>query len=295
MTPDISISIINTNNKEQTLGCLRSVYTQSGSVKLEVFVVDNDCTDGSKEAIQDQFPQVNLIINQEMLGFSTNNNLVLSRAAGRYLMLLNDDTIVQEHAIASMLAFMDSHFDAGAVGACLLNPDGTYQNSWDFLPNPIDDGFRPFSTWLRRHQLNKPTRVGSVSGACLMVRREVVELVGLLDTDFDPLYSEEVDWCYRIRKAGWEVYHLPQAKVIHFGSQTMDRMPLYKLERLYEKKALYYKKHHGFITVWVFKISLLSSSIIKLFLWALFLPLSREKSTNKIRSHFHIIKKSIRL
>ncbi len=292
MTPVLSISIINTNNKEQTLACLRSVYAHSNKIDLEVFVVDNACTDGSAEAIKSEFPQVKLILNKKMLGFSTNNNMVLSRAAGKYLMLLNDDTVVLEGALEQMLSFMDSHPESGAVGACLLNPDGTYQQSWDHPPHPLDDGLRPLSSWFRWYQKKEPSEVGSVGGACMIVRRKVLEKAGLLDTDFDPLYSEEVDWCHRIRKAGWKIFHLPDAKVLHYGSQTMDRAPLNKIERLYQKKALFYKKHHGHLSVWVYKLSLWISSVFKIVLWLLIYPFFRKKAKLKIRSHFHIARKA---
>lgn len=292
MIPDLSISIIDTNNCEQTLQCLHSIFANTHRVSLEIFVVDNACTDGSAEAIAAEFPQVKLIRNQVRKGFSTNNNLVLSQATGRYLMLLNDDTIVQNGAFDHMVAFMDEHPEAGAVGANLLNPDGTHQLSCDYTPQALYDALRPFSTWLRPLRCNPhhPTEVGNVCGACMLVRRKTAEQVGLLDPDFDPLYSEEEDWCYRIRQAGWKIYHLPQAKVIHYGSQTMNRAPLHKLEKLYEKKTLFFRKHYGFGAVWTFKATLLISSMIKVLAWTLVYPLRRQVAAPKIVVHRHVMK-----
>jgi len=225
----------------------------------------------------------------------TNNNKAFSLAAGDFVMMLNDDTIVQSGAFQHMLKFVISNPEVGAVGAYLLNPDGSKQQSWDIPPNPLDDGLRPLSTFFRyRKKRNRsPIEVGSVGGACMMVRRETVEQVGMLDTDFDPIYSEEVDYCHRIRRAGWSIFHIPQAKVIHFGSQTMDRAPLNKIERLYEKKALFYKKHHGLVGLWAYKFSLWFFTVIKLLGWIFMFPINYENGRMKIRSHFHIAKKAL--
>lgn len=293
--PDITISIINTNNRQMTLDCLRSVFANTHQATFEVYVVDNACTDGSAEAIQAEFPQVHLIRNERKLGFSTNNNLVFSRATGRYLMLLNDDTVVQDGAFDQMVAFMDAHPEAGACGANLLNPDGTRQQACDYPPHPLYDALRPISTWLRpmRCDSHQPSKVGSVCGACMLVRCEVANQVGLLDTDFDPLYSEEVEWCHRIRQAGWKIYHLPQAKVIHYGSQTMNRVPLHKLERLYEKKALFFRKHYGHGSAWVFKAALCVSSVAKVLGWIVAYPFLNQTATSKVAAHWHIARRAL--
>ena len=295
MQPDLSVSIINTNNREQTLDCLRSVFANTHRVSLEVFVVDNACTDGSAQAIATGFPQVRLIRNDVRKGFSTNNNLALSQATGCYLMLLNDDTAVQDGAFDHMVAFMDEHPEAGALGANLLNPDGTRQQACDYPPQPLYDALRPLSTWLRplRCDSHEPSEVGSVCGACMLVRREAADQVGVLDTDFDPLYSEEVEWCHRIRQAGWNIYHLPQAKVIHYGSQTMNRAPLHKLEKLYEKKALFFRKHYGSRAVWTFKVALLVSSAAKMLGWMLAYPVRRQAAAAKIMAHRHVMTRAL--
>lgn len=296
MIPDLSISIIDTNNREQTLQCLRSVFAKTHGLSLEIFVVDNACTDGSAEAIAAEFPHVRLIHNQVRKGFSTNNNLALSQATGRYLMLLNDDTVVQDGAFNQMVTFMDQHPEVGAVGANLLNPDGSrQQEACDYPPQPLYDALRPFSTWLRPLRCNphQPTHVGSVCGACMLVRREAADRVGLLDTDFDPLYSEEVEWCHRIRQAGWKIYHVPQARVIHYGGQTMNRAPLRKLEKLYEKKALYFRKHHGSGGLWTFKVALFACSLAKMLGWMLTYPLRRQVAAAKIIAHRHIMTRAL--
>lgn len=293
--PDITISIINTNNRQMTLDCLRSVFANTHQATLEVYVVDNACTDGSAEAIQAEFPQVHLIRNERKLGFSTNNNLVFSRATGRYLMLLNDDTVVHDGAFDQMVAFMDAHPEAGACGANLLNPDGTRQQACNYSPHPIFDALRPLSTWLRpmRCDPRQPSEVDCVGGACMVVRCETAEQVGLLDAEFDPLYSEEIEWCHRIRQAGWKIYHLPQAKVVHYGSQTMNRVPLHRLEKLYEKKTLFFRKHYGLAAVWIFKVTLFVSHVAKMLVWILAYPLLSRTASSKIVAHWHVVKRAL--
>jgi GT2 family glycosyltransferase len=290
--PDLSISIVDMDNREQTLDCLRSVFSQGGP-DLEVFVVDNACTDGSAEAIAAEFPRVRLLRNERRLGFSTNNNRALSQARGRYLMLLNDDTLVHTGALEAMVRFADAHPAAGAVGAALLNPDGSPQLSYDRAPGPLYEAFQPMSRRLAPSPRSRgePLEVASVSGACLLVRSEAAAQVGLLDTDFDPLYSEEVEWCHRIRQAGWKVVHLPQAQVTHLGSQTMNRAPLSRLDWLYGHKALFYRKHGTLAALWTFKAGLLISSLLKLAFWSAAYPLRRDRA--RVAAHWHVARRCL--
>jgi GT2 family glycosyltransferase len=296
MVRDLSISIINTDNRDQILDCLRSVYANTHHISLEVIVVDNASTDGSVEAIATEFPEVKLIRNKVRRGFSTNNNLALSQATGRYLMLLNDDTIVQPGAFDRMIEFMHIHSIVGAAGPQLLNPDGSIQQSIGFIPHPLFEAFRPVSSFLRPLNWRPvvPVPVDVISGACLLVRREVVDQVGLLDANFDPLYSEEIDWCYRIRETNWQIYYLPQAQVIHLGSQTMNRVPLHKTERLLEKKALFFRKHYGRGATWLYKLGLLASSLTKVFLWALLVLPKGETAKQKVAVHWYISRRALR-
>jgi GT2 family glycosyltransferase len=188
MQPDLSISIINTNNREIVLNCLRSLFTHTMRATLEIFVVDNASTDGSVEAIQAEFPQVKLICNEVRLGFSTNNNRALAQARGRYLMLLNDDTIVLPGTLDYIVAYLDDNPKVGAVGGYLLNPDMTFQGGYDYDLHPVHEALRPLSDWLGHRTIREqsaPVEVDWVCGACMAVRREVVDQVGLLDTTFD--------------------------------------------------------------------------------------------------------------
>lgn len=297
MNPDLSICVVNTDNRDLTLACIQSVYSETRASLLEVFVVDNASTDGSAEAVADRFPMVEIIRNASRMGFSTNNNVALQRATGRYLMLLNDDTVVQDGALDTLVSFMDANPQTGAAGGALLNPNGTRQHSWDYDPSPLYDALRPVSTWIRfaDPMQSSPIEVGSVSGACMIVRREVVDDIGLLDTAFDPLYAEEADWCYRIRRAGWAIHYVPDARVIHLGSQTMNRAPLHKLSLLYGHKALLFRKHHGRAAVLAYKVGLFTMSTLKLGIWCAALPIRPNVAPSRIAAHGHVALRALLL
>ncbi|OGO29107.1 MAG: hypothetical protein A2Z16_08255 [Chloroflexi bacterium RBG_16_54_18] len=293
--PDISISIINTNNRVITQQCLKSIDDTMGDLQLEIIVVNNACKDESTAAIRHDFPQARILENEKMLGFSTNNNMALATASGRYLMILNDDTIVLPGALREMLSFMDSHPEAGVVGAALLNRDGSPQYCYDFVNYPLYDGLRPFSEYLFPHPKSKgiPMETGFVSGACLMVRASAVEKVGLLDTRFDPLYSEEVDWCLRFKLAGWKVYHLPQARIIHLGDVSSRRTSLERYERIYAQKTIFFRKHFGETGAWTYKGSLWIVNLIKATGWRIFEIFGKTGSHTEFKVHWNIVLKAL--
>jgi N-acetylglucosaminyl-diphospho-decaprenol L-rhamnosyltransferase len=294
LAPDLTISIISADNLELLLPCLRSVFASAHCTTLQVFVVDNASSDETAAVVQGQFPKVEIIRNSERLGFSTNNNLVLGQGVGRYLMLLNDDTVVLNGALDRMVEFMDQHVEAGAVGGCVLNPDGSFQPSFARFPHPLLEGLWPATNWAHRsmRKAKQPFRVDSVCGAAMLVRRSVFDRVGGLDPDFDPIYSEEVDWCYRIAQAGWQVYALPQARIIHYGSQTMNRVVPRKYELLLSHKALFFRKHGTTGAATVFRLSLALSTLTKLLWWTtLGWALGRETSRQKREVHWHVLRR----
>lgn len=268
--PDLTISIISADNLELLLPCLRSVFATTQRITLEVFVVDNASGDGTAEAIAAEFPQVKIIRNTQRLGFSTNNNLVLRQGQGRYLMLLNDDTLVLDGALDGMVAFMDAHPEAGVVGSYLLNPDQSLQAAFADFPQPFLEAIRAATNWTlsKAQRQRDPFEVDSVCGAAMLVRREVIEPVGVLDTAFDPCYSEEVDWCYRIKQARWRIYSLPQSRIIHYGSVTMNRAVPRKYELLLSHKALFFRKHKGKVAVNVYRATLGLTTAGKVAWWA---------------------------
>lgn len=292
--PDLTISIISANNLDQLRDCLGSIYAQTHQISFEIFVVDNHSDDRSAEIVRAEYPDVCVIQNEIKQGFATNNNKILAQGNGRYSLLLNDDTIVQSGALDYMVAFADNHREVGIVGGFLLNPDLSFQPSFSSLPNPWIEGFWPTWAWFPRLKANKmhPFSTGMVCGAALMIRRETMFEIGLLDTLFDPIYAEETDWCFRAKKAGWQVYSHPQARIVHYGSQTMNRAPLQKIELLQRHKGLYFRKHFGKEAELFFKsalwlTSLLKSGVYSLLRW-------RADAKDKRSQSWHLVRKIFR-
>ena len=290
--PDLSISIINTNNREIALQCLESVFATRGELNLQVIVVNNACTDSSTEAIHRCFPQVEIIEQQQISGFSTNNNLVFSRANARYLLMLNDDTIVHQDALQKMVDFMDKHPEVGVLGPKLLNKDGSWQPSFGYKPHPIYEGLSPLLEYIHpRKYTERPLIVENVSGACMFVRSAVAQKIGYLDTQFDPIYSEEIDWCYRIVKAGFKICYLPDAAVTHLGGSTMNRVTMQRFIRIHEKKALFFRKHYSKFAVFTYKATLMVANFIKLLYWAALWGFNQNDSTEELEAHWKLIKR----
>ena len=271
MQSDLTISIVSSDNLSQLIPCLDSIFEQTIFTSLEVLVIDNASKEDFSNVVSLRHPQVKISRNEHRLGFSTNNNLMFSQSAGRYLMLLNDDTLILEGAIDRLIQFMDANPKAGAVGAYLLNSDGSRQSSFSYFPRPTLEAVFPAANWshLFYGHSDGPFEVDSVCGAAMVVRKEILNNVGMLDTAFDPIYSEEVDWCFRIKEAGWKVFTHPEAKIIHYGSQTMDQIPDKKYELLQAHKLKFFRKHKGPIAAETYRILFMVSTFIKLIFWSL--------------------------
>lgn len=264
---DLSIIIVNWNTKDLLIQCLKSLVRVSDRFEMEVFVVDNGSMDGSVEAVRVGFPEAIVIQNSTNLGFAQANNQALRLAKGKYILLLNPDTQVKEGAIETLKVFMDNHPKAGAVGAQLLNSDGSKQNSIANFPSLATELLnKSLLRWLfpdrfpgKERDYNEPIEVESVIGACMMVRREAIEQVGLLDEDYF-LFLEETDWCYRMKKAGWKVYHVPQADVYHFQGKSAEKDKKRAKVEYYRSRYQFFKKNRG-VGQW---FVLLTGLVIKL-------------------------------
>ena len=249
---DLSVIIVNWNTRDLLCQCLDSLTQKVEGIEMEILVVDNGSTDGSVTAVRGNFPGVRLIENPGNMGFAKANNHALSISKGRYLLLLNPDTQVKDEAIERMLSFMNAHAKAGLVGAQLLNADGTKQNSIANFPSLATELLnKNLLRWLfpekfpgKERDYPGPIEVDSVIGACMLVRRETVEQVGLLDENFF-LFLEETDWCYRMKKAGWKIYHLPQAEVLHFQGQSAETERGKAKIEYYRSRYHYFRKNRG--------------------------------------------------
>jgi N-acetylglucosaminyl-diphospho-decaprenol L-rhamnosyltransferase len=237
---------------------------------LEVIVVDNASSDDSVEMVQAEFPGVRLIANPDNLGFPAANNQGLAVAQGRYVLLLNPDTEVIGDALATMVAYADAHPDVGVLGPQLLNPDGSVQSSRRRFPTLAIAFFE--STWLqpcaprrvleRYYVLDRPDdeiqEVDWVKGAALMARAEAIRQVGLMDEDFF-MYSEELDWCARFRKAGWRVVYLPPARIVHHEGKSSEQVMPARHIHFQTSKIHYFRKHHGPLVAEVLRLFLLAN------------------------------------
>lgn len=254
--PDLSIVIVSWNVRELLRACLASLEAGRGDLALQVIVVDGDSHDGSPEMVAGEFPWVELVACRENVGFPRGNNIGIARAHGRHILLLNPDTAVLYDALAVMVAYLDAHPDVGGLGAQLLNPDGSIQSSRRRFPTLVTGLFE--STWLeplapravldRYYARDLPddatADVDWVVGACLMVPRPVAAAVGPLDEAYF-MYSEELDWCRRIRDAGYRVVYLPQARVVHHVGKSSEQAVTARHVNFQRAKLRYFRKFHG--------------------------------------------------
>jgi GT2 family glycosyltransferase len=245
--PDLSILIINWNTHDLLANCLEAIQQNQEGLDVEVIVVDNASTDGSQEMVQNHFPEVKLLKNQENLGFASANNQGLRKCFGRYIMLLNSDTLIQPGALPAMVSFMDLHLNVGIAGAELLNGDGSLQPSWAKFPSVLSEvlgeNFRARQQF-ETQDSSLAYDVDWVGGACLLIRRSTMEQVGALDERFF-MYSEELDWCYRTKQLGWKICYLPGAQVVHLSGQSSRRDSQRMKAELYKSKLLFFCKHYG--------------------------------------------------
>ncbi len=256
---DISIIIVNWNTKEILRDCLDSIYTcAADNVEFEVIVVDNASEDDSGTMVKEKYPEVTLIQNVTNRGFAAANNQGIAVSRGRYVLLLNSDTIVLKNAFTSAIAFADRNPEAAAVGCRVLNPDRSLQPTCFMFPSilnmilsttylyklfPRSRFFgRERMTWWDRSDVRE---VDVVTGCFLLVRREAMEQVGLLDEQFF-IYGEETDWCCRFKKAGYKVLFMPFAEIIHFGGQSTRQVATRMILLNKGSKLLFLKKHKGY-------------------------------------------------
>lgn len=244
---DISVIIVNLNTRQLLLDCLRSVHETVTDLEFEVFVVDNGSTDGSLEAVGENFPRVKVIANGRNLGFAAANNKALAVMEGDYALLLNTDAELTPDAVHALWRFMESEPKAGMACGQLLNSDGSLQNSTANLPTlasllineSLDRLIRP-GRYPSKRPPSEPVEVESAIGACLMVRRAAMDQVGLLDEDYF-FFFEETDWAERFRRAGWRVFFVPTAKIYHHQGQTVGHGSRSRL-LYYSSRYTYFRK-----------------------------------------------------
>ncbi|MCX6333196.1 MAG: glycosyltransferase [Bacteroidia bacterium] len=253
---ELSVIIVSYNVRYFLEQALRSVRKASENIDCEVFVVDNNSTDGSCSMVTREFPEIKLVMNPVNKGFSAANNQAFKMASGRYILLLNPDTLVEENTFRSCISFMDSHPDAGASGVRMINGKGKLlPESKRALPTPRTAFFKmsglsylfPKSRFFNRYYLGhldslETTKADIISGAFMFLRREAVEKTGLLDEAFF-MYGEDIDYSYRLQKAGYNNYYYPEIKIIHYKGESTKKENLNTVVNFYRAMVIFVKKH----------------------------------------------------
>ena len=298
---DVSIILVCWNNKSYLEPCLKSLYEADLQFRFEIIVVDNGSTDGSQAMLEEKFPGVRIIQNDSNVGLSKASNQGIEVSDSKYILLLNNDTIVNGPSLNSMVAFLDSHPDAGASGGRLLNPDGSFQAGyavfstlWEEILIATRLGEFNKKGYPSHFDTNQITAVGWLSSACLLLRSTALDQVGLLDEEYF-IYGDEADLQYRLNQSGWKVYYLPEATTIHYGGRSMDRWRRRKM--VYRGKMLFYKKNYGFLRSLSLRFVLGLISGLKLVVWEFIsiLPNKRIRAEKEIQSNQEVIKLSLKL
>lgn len=273
---DLSVVIVSYNSKELLRQCLIALVTKVHGIAYEIYVVDNGSIDGSVEMIQSGFPSVRIIANHSNLGFARANNQAIQASGGKYLLLLNSDAIITSDNLHEMINYMAANPQVGALGCRIINPDGTIQTSNNAFPNIFTEFLhivqashivrhpqlratlgrylgrfmgKVVNEYLRVYWDNDRIReVDWATAACLLVRRETITEVGLLDERFF-MYYEDADWCLRIHKAGWKIVFHPSFIVLHHVASGRDSRFYSPLQdpRWHKSRFWYYRKHASLV------------------------------------------------
>jgi len=261
---DLAIVVVSYNTRDLTADCLNSVYRdlEGSGLSGHIWVIDNASSDSSAEMVAERFPQATLIAQDTNLGFAAATNLGVEAALAqdmppRYVMLLNPDTIVRPGALEILVAFMDKTPSAGAAGARLFYGDGTFQHSAFRFPS-LSMAFLDF--WMINHrlldsrlngryprrlyELGEPFIIDHPLGAAMLIRREALTDVGLLDEGFF-MYCEEIDWCFRAKAAGWDIYCVPLSEVVHLGGQSASQFRARMFQALWASRFRLFAKYYG--------------------------------------------------
>ncbi len=276
----LSVVLLSYNTRELTEQALRSVLAAVEDMQAEVFVVDNASADGSADMVEEKFPQVHLLRNDSNTGFAAGNNVALRIVQGRYILLLNTDTIVRRNTFECLVHFMEENPQAGAVGCKILNPDGTLQlDSRRGFPTPVAafckmsglSRILPNHPAIARYNMTfldaeQRSEVDVLSGSCILVRKEAMDEVGLLDEDYF-MYGEDIDWCYRIHRAGWKIFYIPDTEIVHFRGESGRGVPLRVLYRKSKAMSIFVDKHmkdrYRFFPPWLLHVGIALYGVLR--------------------------------
>jgi hypothetical protein len=280
----VSICILNRNQREILKNCLESCWEEieRAGLKGEIIVVDNASSDGSPEMVAALFPQVRVIRNQENAGFSVANNRAIRVSTGRYVFILNNDTILHKDCLKELVSYMDAHPDVGAAGPKLLNSDGSvqvgYHRRLPRLPDTLVTLLWLHHVWpsnpitrralladkLLDEQREEPWPIEQVGGCALLLRREALDQVGGFDEAFC-FWFEDVDLCERLGRGGWKIVYVPRPCLTHYGRASFAGLEAGETVDLYIKSLLlFFKKRRGPIQYSLVKLTALTTLLLKL-------------------------------
>jgi N-acetylglucosaminyl-diphospho-decaprenol L-rhamnosyltransferase len=301
VVPDLSIVLVCWNNKDYLEPCLESLYEMPLAHTFDVVVVDNGSTDGSQEMLRQKFPEAQIIQNSGNVGLARACNQGTEATRGRYVLLLNNDTLVNALSLDALVSFMDETPIAGAVGGKLLNPDGTFQAGYANFSSLREEflvatgiGDRIWNGYPSHLDAAETIPVGWLSSACLLLRRAALDKVGLLDEHYF-IYGDEADLQYRLQRAGWSVYYLPLAYTIHYGGRSMNRWGRRKM--VYRGKMLFYQKNYHPLRAFALRGMLAGLSLVKLAGWTAtsLIPNQRDRARKELRSNLDVVRLCLRL
>ncbi|MEN6481590.1 MAG: glycosyltransferase family 2 protein [Anaerolineaceae bacterium] len=281
-TPELTICIVGINVEKYLRDCISSIHASGLTIPYEIIYVDNQSTDGTKSMLEREFPEVKTIWNAQNLGFAKANNQAILLSQSQYILLLNPDTSVSQNSIGGLIGFLSNHARTGIIGPKILNSDGSFQphckrgeaRPWEvfcyFLGlSKLFPTSRLFSGYLQGFlDEDETNNVPAISGACMLIRKEVIEQIGPLDEHFFA-YQEDTDFCVRARNAGWEVTYLPTSIITHFGGKGgANVQPLKSIFEWHHSYFLYYRKHlakdYFFLLNWIVYLLMLVKFILSL-------------------------------
>jgi len=254
---EISIVIVTHNVRDLLRACLQAVFASDFPYPFEVFVVDNG-GDDSLAMVAKEFPQATCVVGSPYMGYAAGNNVALRQAQGRYLLLLNPDTVVPPTALRQLHELMEAHPHWGIIGPKLVLPDGSldlacrrvFPTPWNALMKATGLATR-FPHWRLTGEYNltyldpdEPYPVDSVVGACMFIRQAALQQVGLLDETFF-MYGEDLDLCYRMKQAGWQVWYRPEVVIEHHKGESSRQRPRRVLFEFYRAMHIFYRKHYA--------------------------------------------------
>ncbi len=299
---ELSVIIVTWNVREDILRCLNSIRENPPRDECEIIVIDNASNDGTANAVRRRFPDIRLISNDKNRGFAGANNQGFAKAAGRYVFFLNPDTVVRPGSFDVLLDFMEDRPDVGACGPRLVFEDGRIQKTVRCFPTFAGTLhrhtifktlgiFRPaYNKWLMKDfTYDRTADVDQIMGAALMVRRNVLEDVGPMDEQNFFMYYEEVDLCYRIKKAGLRIVFVPDAEIIHLGGRSSKQIPVEKTIMAMKSLLRFFKKYRSPVSYtlfrWLFKPVFVLNEIGNLFIYAIAYTFGFVCLSSKIRGY----------